>query len=209
MHMALTHPLGQMAALAAEGGQTAILEFALAEGLPLTELTVLGAIKGHSLPCLKIACEADAKLVPACAGVFAALHGFEPGLRYLNLRDFPLWAKDQPINAEGLHAMRKRMQSYFLDPSRGGRVLDMPRDQDDDGNYWPSVAYGSGAIPRKFWTWRTVAEMSRRGSRKPYGDHHVWRLGTGDGWSQPGQVWALSHKFTLSCTLCFYCYDNY
>jgi hypothetical protein len=194
----------QVAALAAEGGQAAILQFALAKGLPLTELTVLGAIKGHSLPCLKIACEADPKLVPDCAAVFAALHGFEPGLRYLNLRGCSLWAKNQPIDAEGLHAMRERMQSYFVDPSTGAQALNMHGDHDLDGHYWPSFAYESGPIPRMFWSWRTVAELSRFGSRKPYGDHHVWRLGTEDGWSQPGQVWALSHQFTLSCTLCFY-----
>jgi hypothetical protein len=68
---------------------------------------VLGAIKGRSLECLKIAHSANRDTMPKCAMVFAAAHAFLDGMRYLSQHGFAVWGPRQPIDAEGLFALQR------------------------------------------------------------------------------------------------------
>jgi hypothetical protein len=105
--------LAQVPLAAAENGHAAILNMALSTGLPLPKWTMLGAIKGQSVECLKIAHSANPDDVPKCAMVFAAAHAFIDGMRYLNQLGFALWAQGEPIDAEGLSRVRIATFPYF------------------------------------------------------------------------------------------------
>jgi hypothetical protein len=70
-------------------GHLNILELAVSQGLQLPGTTVLGAIKGRSLECLKFAVEEGRAQVPDCALVYAAAHGYLDGVRYLHRQGFP------------------------------------------------------------------------------------------------------------------------
>ncbi len=117
-----------MGAYAAENCHPAILQFAVSKGLPLSRSTVLGAIKGRSLECLKIAVTAAPENVPGFALVFAVVYGFLDGVRYLHRRGFRLWGDGFPIDAEGLRLMRETLRcgafSERLMPQNGGLQAD-------------------------------------------------------------------------------------
>jgi hypothetical protein len=103
----------QVPATAAESGHADILKMAVSKGLPLPGLTMLGAIKGRNLECLKIAHAANPSNVPKCAMVFAVAHAFLDGVRYLDSHGVAMWGPHEPLDAEGLYALCKIMRRYL------------------------------------------------------------------------------------------------
>jgi hypothetical protein len=102
----------QITESAAENGHSAILKLAISQGVALSRETVLAAILGRSVECLKVAVESNPGNVAACVPVFAAVHGFFEGVRYLHSQGFPLWGEGTPIDAEGLLWLREALNFH-------------------------------------------------------------------------------------------------
>jgi hypothetical protein len=116
----------QVPAIAAEYGHTAILKLGKALGLPLLGMTLLGAIKGRNLECLKYAVEFARERLPASAMVFAVAMGYLDGVRYLREAGLSFWTGRDPVDAEGLYALRQQLKPYLEAPT-GRSALPAPR----------------------------------------------------------------------------------
>jgi hypothetical protein len=117
----------QILDIAVENGHAEKITFAVSHG-PLSEDVVLGIIRAGRLECLKIVAESRPELLPECALVFAAAHGFFDGVRYLHGRGFPLSDEANPIDAEGLLWLREALRFHvyvgvFQSPPAPGGTL--------------------------------------------------------------------------------------